>query len=91
MDPVPCLGRTVELALVERVQVSCHMGMSMGELAPPLVCCDVAWAQGRFLLLPSTLPTYLVGRANWEITRAGELSLSLPGCGIQESEALNLN
>lgn len=43
VGPAPCLGRRVELALVEEAQVSRPVGMSIRELAQSFVRHEVEW------------------------------------------------
>ena len=52
----PCLGSRVELALVEGASVNQLEGKSAGEMAPPLICCEVVWGWGWGWGLMSSLP-----------------------------------
>jgi hypothetical protein len=60
-------------------------GVSIGELVPPLTCCDMMWAQGRCTLLSCLLPPVAIRRAGPRIMRARKLALSLTGWSPPES------
>lgn len=66
--PAPCQGSTVEMSLVGR-------GVGVGKLAPPAVCCAVAWARER---CPNFYPLpFKVGRkADPRVMRAEEPALA---------------
>lgn len=55
--PASCLGRKVELALVEGTQVSRPVGRSVRELAQSLVCHEEEWVWGD--ALPTLAPHHL--------------------------------
>lgn len=42
----PPLSSTVNLTVVMEAPMSHLEGVSIGELVPPLICCEVMWAQG---------------------------------------------
>lgn len=73
---MPYLGSTMKLDLVVGVSAGePTKGKSMGALAPPLLCYEVAqaWKQCP-LICPS--PPVAVRRAGPLVTRAGELALA---------------
>lgn len=59
---------------------------SMGELALKFICCAVAQARNRYPS-PHLIPHHLrlAGELGPEVTRAGELVLSLTSCNTWES------
>lgn len=87
MGPAPHLGTTVELALnMGATGEQATKGVSMGELALPLIC----WAVAQTKEIPSSSPTLSLtsmagGRDGSKVMRVGELAMPFASYNTLES------
>lgn len=85
--PAPCLGSTVEATLWMKAEVSQPENVSMGDLAPPLICRMVAWVGERS---PPLINFSRGEGVHPEVIRVQELPLLPISCSTEESRCCTL-
>lgn len=85
--PAPCLDSTVEVTLWMKAEVSQPENVSMGDLAPPLICRMVAWVGERS---PPLINFSRDEGVRPEVIRVQELPLLPISCSTEESRRCTL-